>query len=582
MKRWKPGYVAAALLAVGTSWGAAAEMPVRGGTLTYVVGSEIPSLDMHRETTFGTVHPVRPFYSLLIRLNPDNLQSTTDFVCDLCVGSVPEPTDGGTTYAFAIRKDARWQGEFYLPNGKTLDQASDAEVTAALGDLLTRADIKAVLGTRVTAHDVAASINKMIDPPERGPSARRAFFSMVEGATAPDDDTLIVKLKFPSTAFLPALAMPYNSIYPKAITDKDPGFFAGNVLGSGPFIFTEYQTGAFVTGKRNPDWYGMGEDGKPLPYLDGFRSIIAEKEAVRIQAIRGDRAGIEFRGFAPKSRDELVQALGDKITVQESDWNCLLTITPNHKAPYLDNPDARRALTLAIDRWGGSKYLSQIAVVRTVGGIVYPHHPLAATKEELEQMAGYWPDLKKSREAARDLLRKAGVPEGHKIVLANRAVDQPYRIVGTWLVDQWKAIGLDAEQLVEPSATFYDNLRTKKRFDVALDFNCQSVANPPSDTAKYISEDATSIQYGQFIDRKSDELYEAMLRETDPVEQRTKMRAYEKYTVDEGAHNFVSLWWYRIVPHRSYVKGWTISPSHYINQALEAVWCVGGKCADTP
>ena len=26
----------------------------------------------------------------------------------------------------------------------------------------------------------------------------------------------------------------------------------------------------------------------------------------------------------------------------------------------------------------------------------------------------------------------------------------------------------------------------------------------------------------------------------------------------------ITLWWYRIIPHRSEVKGWKISPSHYL------------------
>jgi peptide/nickel transport system substrate-binding protein len=42
--------------------------------------------------------------------------------------------------------------------------------------------------------------------------------------------------------------------------------------------------------------------------------------------------------------------------------------------------------------------------------------------------------------------------------------------------------------------------------------------------------------------------------------------------VDGEAHEFPMLWWYRIIPHRSYVKGWKISPSHYLNQDLSTVW----------
>ena len=47
---------------------------------------------------------------------------------------------------------------------------------------------------------------------------------------------------------------------------------------------------------------------------------------------------------------------------------------------------------------------------------------------------------------------------------------------------------------------------------------------------------------------------------------------FEKYVPDRQAHEIWVLRWYRIVPYRSYVKGWKISPSHYINQDLATVW----------
>ena len=69
----------------------AAETPKRGGTLTYVIPADAPpTFDGHRETTFATAHSVAPFYSVLIRVNPENPSSTTDFVCDLCT-EMPQP-----------------------------------------------------------------------------------------------------------------------------------------------------------------------------------------------------------------------------------------------------------------------------------------------------------------------------------------------------------------------------------------------------------------------------------------------------------------------------------------------------------
>src|SRR6202521_6371821 len=87
---------------------AMAEGPRRGGTLTYMIPADAPpSLDGHRETTFATVHGAAPFYSVLIRVNPDNPSSTTDFLCDLCT-EMPTPTDGGKTYTFKIRPGVKF------------------------------------------------------------------------------------------------------------------------------------------------------------------------------------------------------------------------------------------------------------------------------------------------------------------------------------------------------------------------------------------------------------------------------------------------------------------------------------------
>ena len=136
--------------------------------------------------------------------------------------------------------------------------------------------------------------------------------------------------------------------------------------------------------------------------------------------------------------------------MQESDWNCGSLVTPNHKKKPFDDARVRRALTLAIDRWHGAPALSKIANVRTVGGIVFPGSPLAATKEELQQIAGFWPDIEKSRAEAKRLLKEAGA-EGLSFELLNRNVDQPYKYVGTWLVDEWSKIGLHVTQRVLPT-----------------------------------------------------------------------------------------------------------------------------------
>ena len=520
------------IAALGLAGTAVAATPKSGGILNFVVGSKIPSYDLHRETTFGVIHPIRPFYSLLIRVNPENPSSPSDFVCDLCVGDIPQPTNGGKTYTFKIREGVKFHD-----------------------------------GTPLSAHDIKATFDKIIFPPEGVPSTRKAFFTSVESIEVPDDYTVVFNLKYASGAFLPAVAAPYNFVYAKKDLDEHGyAWHQKHINGTGAFVFVEHKPGAYVEGKRNPNYHHKGK-----PYLDGFRAISAPKMAVRLQAIRGDQAAIEFRGFPPKARDDLVAALGDKITVQESDWNCALLFLPNHRRKPFDDVRVRRALTLAVDRWAGSKYLSQIAIVKTVGGVAFPGHPLAATKEELEKIAGYWPDIEKSRAEAKRLLKEAGA-EGLEFVLLNRGVDQPYRVVGTWLIDQWKKIGLKVTQNVLPSPAFYDAVRKKHDFDVSVYFNCQSIVNPLADVSTFISDDIAGNNYAGYQDRTMDKYYDQMNRSNDPAEQRRIMRAYEKRALDEEALQFVTLWWYKINAYRSYVKGWKIAPSHYLNQHLDNVW----------
>ena len=367
---------------------------------------------------------------------------------------------------------------------------------------------------------------------------------MVDKIEAPDPNTVVFRLKYATAAFLPALADPYAFIYKKEILDRDPHWYEKNIMGSGPFLFRDYQTGQSISGIRNPDYYRKG-----LPYLDGFTGIYADKQATRVSAIKGDRAAIEFRGFPPVTRDELVGALGDQITVQESDWNCGNPITPNHQRKPFDDVRVRRALTLAIDRWHSAPAMAKISVMRTVGGIAFPGSPLAATKEELQQVAGWWPDIEKSRAEARRL-------QGSRVrepdfELLNRNVDQPYKFNALWVIDEWSKIGVKVTQRVLQTGPFGEAVRAGD-FDAFVDGDCQNVVNPLLDGTKYLPSTVSPANYGRYEDPKAIEIYNRLLRETDFARQRALMREYEKHILDTEAHAFFLLWRYRIVPYHSY------------------------------
>ena len=97
--------------------------------------------------------------------------------------------------------------------------------------------------------------------------------------------------------------------------------------------------------------------------------------------------------------------------------------------------------------------------MHTVGSLVFPGSPLAPDKDQLSGIAGFWPDIEKSRTEARRLLKEAGA-EGLSFELVNRNVDQPYKYLGIWLIDQWSKIGLRVTQNVVPTGPWFAALRS--------------------------------------------------------------------------------------------------------------------------
>ena len=175
-------------------------------------------------------------------------------------------------------------------------------------------------------------------------------------------------------------------------------------------------------------------------------------------AIRGERAHIQFRGFSPAERDSLVQALGAKITVQESPWDCALLVAINHEKKPFDDKRVRRALSLALDRYQGAQALSQIAIVQEVAGVQVPGTPFATPPAELEKLAGYGRDIAKSRAEARRLLRRRACRTGSRSRSRTAASRCPTSRSASGSIDQWRQIGLNVKMEMIEAAAYYSRI----------------------------------------------------------------------------------------------------------------------------
>jgi peptide/nickel transport system substrate-binding protein len=280
---------------------------------------------------------------------------------------------------------------------------------------------------------------------------------------------------------------------------------------------------------------------------------------------------IQFRGFSPPDRDSLVQALGNRIRVQESPWECANPLAINHERKPFDDRRVRRALSLALDRYQGAAALAKISIFKEVVGVQGVGTPFAAPPAELEKLAGYGRDMTAARAEARRLLKEAGVPDGFSFTFRNRAIRDPYEPLAVWLVDQWRQIGLNVKVETLELATLYNEIRGGN-FDVAADFHCSYIVEPDLALFKFQSADVSHVNYSRYTDRTLDELYQRQSRATDREERRRTIREFETRLLDDEVHYIFTFQWHRIVPHNARLKGWTITPSHFLNNQLDTVW----------
>jgi len=500
------------------------ETPRRGGVLLAAIAADAPSLDPHQEQTFATMQMVAPLYSTLIQIDP---YSYPKIIGD--AASEWKISPDGLTYTFKIRPGIKFHD-----------------------------------GSPLTAVDVKATYDKLLFPPKGTRSVRQNSYSAITTVEAPDASTVVFKLKFPSASLLLNLASPWNVIYPKKYLDKDPNYFMKNVMGSGPFKFKSYTPGASFEGERNPDYFV-----KDRPYLNGYKFFISTETSVRAAAIRAGRAYIEFRDLPNAEVEAIKKQLGDKVAVQHTAMTGQWGIAINNTVKPFNDERVRKALSLGLDRYTGGKVLFNLTGLKDVGGLLRPNTEFALAEADLHKLPGFSPDMEKNRAEAKKLLAEAGYPNGFKVILKNRNVKLPYQDFGVFAVQEWRKIGIQAEQRPEETAAWFNDGRDTGNFELIVAPTVEASDDPDIFLRRYTTGDPNN--WGRFSDPSVDDLFSRQSRSLDPAERRKIILQLQK-TVLEHAYYMPGLWWTRNVVHWSKVKNYVAPPNHYANQKLQDVW----------
>jgi peptide/nickel transport system substrate-binding protein len=512
----------AALLTAAAQPAPAQPQPQRGGKLVFAVDSEPANYDCHANVSFAFLHPVAPHYSTLLKFDTARYPAILGDLAESWTVSSDR-----MTYTFKLR-----------PNVLFHD------------------------GTRLTSADVKASYQRIAHPPPGVVSARQADYASVAAIDTPNPRIAVFHLQWPDAAMLANFASPWNCIYSAARLQDDPQFPRTHVMGTGPFTFVEHVKGQHWIGKRFDRYFLPGR-----PYLDGYEAQFIAGAPV-IQALESGRVMAEFRSVTPVERDELVRAMGSRIQVYESPWLIdLLLVFNTHENPF-DDERIRRALSLAIDRWQMAEQRAGDTFLKFVGGLMRPGSTLGTPEAQLTDAPGFSHDITASRAMARKLLAEAGVPN-LAFTLTNRDVPIPYGPAAEDVIAAWRDIGVTVTEQKLNTRDWQAALEGGK-FAVAFDFGGDYFDDPTLQLAKYVSRDLSPSNYAASSDRVLDGLYIGQALATDPRQRLRIVHEFERVALTQ-AYTVPILWWNRIVVTASAVKGWNMTPSHYIGQDLTDV-----------
>ena len=216
----------------GPSGGAQAEATVHpsvagakvGGTLNLDFSDDPISLDNHRQEPPGSVQAAQLVYNHLLRRWEDFDKAPGVINIDDELAQSWEQVDK-LTYKFNLVKNAKWH------------------------------NLPPVNGRAFKASDVKYSIERMkgTDPELR----TRSAMEPVDKIETPDDYTVIVKTKEPFAAFVNNAGHTWNVIMAPEFGDSQE--VNRRAIGTGPWIFREWQRGVVIRYERNPEYFRKGQ-----------------------------------------------------------------------------------------------------------------------------------------------------------------------------------------------------------------------------------------------------------------------------------------------------------------------------------
>ncbi|MEQ8674854.1 MAG: peptide ABC transporter substrate-binding protein [Aggregatilineales bacterium] len=400
-----------------------------------------------------------------------------------------EVSDDGTVYTFTLREGLQW---------------SDGEP--------------------VTAEDYRQSFLRQLNPATASYSVEEFYpilngqaFSTGEitdpelvGLSAPDDLTLIIELVEPTPFFLSYLG---NSNYLPVRVDLieeygDQWMEAGNHVGNGPYMLTQWDHDQLMVFEKNPFYTGIWQDNR---FVDRIEFVLMAD--AWNQAVPAFEAGEVDAAIAPAS--ELPRLLDDPEYADMINpvpiAGSVILIMDTDNAPT-DNVLVRQALSLAIDR----EVLAN-SVLRGAFAPAVSLSPPQLASHNPDEAFGYQYDP----ELAASLLAEAGYPGGEgfpEFEVTYWSVDRA-QLVMQALQAMWSStLGIDVIlNPLEPGAMRDWRIsRNEQSYNMQYGLNWAGIQDA-SQFHNALFDPDNSLKRSRFDDADYVELIRTALVEIDPV-----------------------------------------------------------------
>ncbi|UGQ13445.1 ABC transporter substrate-binding protein [Yinghuangia sp. ASG 101] len=312
----------------------------------------------------------------------------------------------------------------------------------------------------------AAGVKASLDYVRTTPGSQQNSLDAIDAIEAPDDTTVVLKLKHPDASLLPSLSMGAGAIADPE-TMKDPSA-ALNPIGSGPYILDKAATvngSSYLLKKRDDYW-----NAAAYP----FETVEVKVMGDRTAAVNALQDGQLNAGTVESTQVDQVKGAGFDVTVvpATSVGTLVLADRDGSVVKPLSDVRVRQAINMAFDR---QKMVSQFlrGVGRPTAQIVNPKS--AEYDPALDTAYPFDPA------AAKKLLADAGYADGFSVTMPSLYYTKPFEpTIGQALKD----IGIEVTWEPVPAQNNSIALTSGK---YGMYFTADGLNAVPNDAKKYFS-----------------------------------------------------------------------------------------------